>query len=66
MIYKDKRHHPSRVFVVTKILRVKRGKVVTNRIHGLELQDGQEHPVETSYLQKDFEKAYPIVMWAPA
>ena len=66
MIYKDKRHHPSRVFVVTEIKRVKRGKVVTNRINGLELQDGQTLPVEASYLQKDFDKAYPIVMWAPA
>lgn len=66
MIYKDKRHHPSRVFVVTEIKRVKRGKVVTNRINGLELQDGQTLPVEASYLQKDFDKVYPIVMWAPA
>lgn len=66
MIYKNKRHHPSRVFVVTEIKRVKRGKIVTNRINGLELQDGHPSPVEMSYLQKDFDKAYPIVMWAPA
>lgn len=65
MIYKDKRHHPSRVFVVTKVQRVKRAKVVTNRIYGLELVSGTPQPVETSYLQKDFDKLYPIVMWAP-
>lgn len=65
MIYKDKRHHPSRVFVLTNTKKVKIGKIKTQRFYGLELVEGTPQPVETSYLQKDFDKVYPIVMWAP-
>lgn len=66
MIYKNKRHHPDRVFVVTSIKPVKIGKVRTSRIYGLELKDGQTAPVEATYLLKDFDAIYPIIMWAPA
>jgi hypothetical protein len=66
MIYKDKRHHPSRVFVVTSTRPIKKGGVKTRRIFGLELVDGSPSPVEASYLQKEFDELYPLMMWAPA
>lgn len=66
MIYKNKRHHPSRVFVVTSMKPIKKGPMKTSRIFGLEFSDGSPAPVETSYLQKEFNELYPIMMWAPA
>lgn len=65
-LFKSKRHHPDRVFLVTEVKRVKKGTLKTHRIFGLEITDDAAVPAESSYLQEDFSKRYPIIMWAPA
>jgi hypothetical protein len=65
-LYKNRRHHPDRVFMVLRVQPVKRAGVKTARLYGLLLQLQNAEPVqETSFLVEEIAKDFPLVMWAP-
>jgi hypothetical protein len=57
VIYKNVRHHPTRVFAVTKQTKMS--------VVGMEYLADQPLPVEARYLHGDFQKIYPYLVWAP-
>lgn len=62
VIYKNRRFHPSSVFVVTRTRKVG-GKTV--RVYGTQVADEQP-PTEENYLFRQFQDLYPFVLWAPS
>ena len=73
-IFKNKRHHPDRVFLVrtvkkvrvkTKIKSATKKDIFTFRLHGIYIADDVP-PEERSYLWADFQQEFGLVMWAPA
>jgi len=63
-IYKNRRRHAERVFVVTGVKNVKKGILKTHRITGLQISEGGQ-PVEESYLTESFNREFPFLMWGP-
>lgn len=64
-IYKNRRHHPDRVFVVTEVKRVKVGVLKTHRINGIQIvQDGGPDDTAT-YLSDSFHREFPFLMFSP-
>lgn len=63
-IYKNRRHHPDRLFLVRDVKRVKRGEVKTARLHGLLIEE-KSAPQEASFLVDEIAKQFPLVMWTP-
>lgn len=64
-IYKNRRHHPDRVFVVTKVKPVKIGKVRTHRIYGIQIvQDGGPDDTAT-YLEDTFHREFKFLVFSP-
>lgn len=57
MIYKNTRHHPTRVFAITSQTKMS--------VIGLEYLADRPLPVENRYLKVDFKKVYPYLFWAP-
>lgn len=62
-IYKNRRHHPDRLFVVLHVKRVKRGDHKTARLHGILIEADNVNP-EASFLVEEIAKQFPLVMWA--
>jgi hypothetical protein len=64
-IYKNRRHHPDKIFVVTKVKSVTIGKRKTYRLYGLQIvQDGGLDDTAT-YLQEEFSREFTHLMFAP-
>jgi hypothetical protein len=63
-IFKNRRHHPDRVFVVTEVKNVKVGGRRLQRVNGLMIvQDGSIH--EESLLSDTLARELGYVMFAP-
>lgn len=63
-IFKNRRHHPDKVFMVVRVVGVKKGEISTHKIYGLQAGDGAE-PITTSYIFSDFVHEFPFVYWSP-
>lgn len=63
-IYKNRRHHPDRLFLVLNVKRVKRGDYKTARLHGI-LVEEKGVSQEASFLVEEIAKHFPLVMWTP-
>lgn len=63
-LYKNRSRYPERVFLVTKVTRVKKGILKTHRISGLQITAGGIS--EESYLSESFNREFPFLMWGPA
>jgi hypothetical protein len=65
VIYKNRRTHPERVFVVTSVKKVRKGGQKMLRLNGLYIADNVP-PVESSFLEPELNEKFGFVMWAPA
>lgn len=64
-IYKNKRHHPDRVFLILRTKNVKIKGAKRLRIFGIQINENEGLQEEVTYLDSEFEPAFPMLMWAP-